>query len=124
MVALRTAVRLADGRAESPHETLTRLVLQPHLPGLVPQHRLRDDGGRVLARFDLGDPTLRLAVEADGRAGHEGPAMAARDRRRDRACDARGWRTERVVWFETRCRQEALVRRVLQAAREQQRRHS
>jgi hypothetical protein len=99
---LRTAVTLSDGRAESPHETLTRLVLLPHLPGLEPQQRLHASSGRVLARFDLADRRLRLAVEADGVAGHAGTQMAAKDQRRDRMSDARGWRTERCTWFETR----------------------
>lgn len=124
VVGLREAMALADGRAESPNETLVRLILKPHLPGLVPQHRLRDDGGRVLARFDLGDPRLRLAVEADGTAAHAGPRMAARDQRRDRVSDTWGWRTERCTWFQARCRQSALVRRMLEAARDQARRHS
>jgi hypothetical protein len=120
---LRTAVCLSDGRAESPHETLTRLVLLPHLPGLVPQQRLRAGSGRILARFDLADRRLRLAVEADGQAGHAGGQMAAKDQRRDRMSDARGWRTERCTWFETRRDQDALVRRMLEAARAQAQRH-
>lgn len=120
---LRRAAALADGRAESPNETLARLVLKPHLPGLVPQQRLRDAAGRILARFDLGDRRLRLAVEADGKAGHAGPRMAARDQRRDRVSEAHGWRTERCTWFEVRCQQDALVRRALRAARDQERRH-
>lgn len=123
VAALRAGVRLADGRSESPHETLVRLVLLPHLPGLTPQHRLRSASGRILARFDLGDPRLRLAVEADGKAGHSGVRMAARDQRRDRTSDRLGWRTERCVWFETRCRQDVLVGRMLEAARDQARRH-
>lgn len=121
---LRTAVSLSDGRAESPLETLARLVLLPHLPGLVPQLRLRAGSGRILARFDLADRRLRLAVEADGQAGHAGRPMAAKDQRRDRMSDARGWRTERCTWFETRSGQEALVRRVLEAARAQALRHN
>ena len=123
VVALREAVLLADGRAESPNETLVRLVLKPHLPGLVPQHKLRDDTGRILARFDLGDERLRLAVEADGRAAHAGDRSAARDQRRDRSSDRHGWRTERCTWFEARCRQQQLVRRMLETARDQARRH-
>jgi hypothetical protein len=122
-VALRAAVRLADARAESPAETLARLLLLPVLPGLVPQKRLYDAGGRILARFDLGDDMLRLAVEADGVAGHAGWQMAAKDQRRDRVTDGFGWRTERCVWFELRCQQAALVRRVLAAADDQARRH-
>ena len=121
--ALRAAVLRADARAESPHETLTRLVLLPHLPDLVPQHRLRGDRGEVLARFDLADPRRRLAVEADGRAFHAGQQMAAQDQRRDRTSDRYGWRTERCTWFDVRCRPEALVRRVVEAARAQERRH-
>jgi hypothetical protein len=120
---LRHAVAVADGRAESPNETLARLLLLPHLPGLVSQHRLYDEVGRILARFDLGDPGLRLAVEADGKADHAGPVMAARDQRRDRASDARGWRTERCTWFEVRWHQQSLVRRAFDAARAQKRRH-
>jgi hypothetical protein len=121
VVALRRAVGLADGRAESPAETLARLLLLPVVPGLVPQTRLLGERGRVLARFDLGDPHLRLAVEADGRAAHAG--MAARDHRRDRVSDRRGWRTERCVWFELRRQQVELRRRIVQAAAEQAGRH-
>lgn len=121
---LRTAIALADGRAESPHETLVRLLLKPHLPGLEPQQRLVDESGVVLARFDLGDRRIRLAVEADGKAGHAGTRMAAKDARRDRVSDGRGWRTERCTWFEARCRQQALVARVVAAARVQERRHA
>ena len=123
VVALRAAVALADGRAESPLETLGRLVVAPYLPELVPQHRLLDEQGRVLARFDLANVLLRLALEGDGRAGHVGHRSAARDQRRDRQSDRLGWRTERYTWFEVRCAPDALVRRVLQAGREQAHRH-
>lgn len=88
--ALAAAVRVADGRAEAPTETLARLLLLPVLPGLEPQVQLLDRGARVVARFDLGDRAVRFAVEADGKRGHAGTAMVARDRRRDRASRARG----------------------------------
>ena len=113
-VALRRAVADADGRAESPAETLARLVLLPVVPGLVPQVRLRDRSGRVVARFDLGDPVLRLAVEVDGRQGHAG--MAARDHQRDRVASALGWTTERCTWSEVRHQPVALQRRVAATA--------
>lgn len=109
--ALAAAVDLADGRAESPAETLARLLLLPELPQLQPQVRLVRHG-RVLARFDLADEGARFAVEADGKRGHAGPAMAAHDRRRDRASASSGWTTERVTWFELRRQQRALVARV------------
>ena len=116
---LRWAVAHADGRAESPAETLARLALVPSLPGLVPQHRLRDERGRIVARFDLADEALRLAVEADGKAAHAGAEMAAKDRLRDRQAARYGWRTERVTWWELRRDREAVVRRVAAAAAEQ-----
>jgi very-short-patch-repair endonuclease len=106
---LAEVLRLADGRAESPGETLTRLLLLPVLPGLEPQVRLRDRG-RIVARFDLADPSLRLAVEHDGRRGHEG--RAADDQRRDAVSSRLGWTTERVTWFDVRRRQAATVARV------------
>lgn len=116
--ALREAAALADARAESPAETLARLLLLPVLPGLEPQVRLLDARARVVARFDLGDRRLRLAVEADGRKGHAGQAMAAKDAQRDLASRRLGWTTERCTWCDLRRRQEATVRRVLAAAQE------
>jgi hypothetical protein len=113
VVAFRAAVALADGRAEAPSETLARLLLQPVLPRLQPQVRLRTPSGSVVARFDLADELARFAVDVDGRRGHAGPQMVARDRRRDRRTEAQGWHTERAIWYELRRQQPELVRRVL-----------
>ena len=109
------ALDLSDGRAESPAETLARLLLLPVLPDLVPQVRVfvRD---RLVAVLDLADEDLLLAVEVDGKRGHAGEEMAAKDRRRDTTTADQGWWTERVTWYELRCRQEDVVRRVMQAA--------
>jgi hypothetical protein len=110
-VALRTALALADAKAESPHESLTRLVLKPVLPGLDSQVRVFDRRGFIIARLDLGDEELRLGVESDGAAYHRG--RAAEDRRRDFRT---GWTIERCSWFETRREAEQLRRRVLATA--------
>ena len=110
-VAFRAAVALTDPLAESPHETLTRLLLKPHLPGLRSQMRVLAPGGWVQARLDLGDPALRLGVESDGSAYHRG--RAAQDRRRDART---GWTIERCSWWETRREGELLRRRVLATA--------
>ena len=110
------AVALADERAESPAETIGRLLLLPVLPGLRPQVLLLDAGARQVARFDLGDEELRLAFETDGKAGHQGSAMAAKDHARDRRTSALGWHTERATWFELRRRPDEVVRRVVAAA--------
>jgi hypothetical protein len=103
----RHALALADGRAESSGESLTRLLLLPALPRLQPQVRVVDERGRVVARLDLGDEESLFAVEFDGRSTHAGEAMVARDRRRARATGRHGWWTERVTWFDVRCRAEA-----------------
>jgi hypothetical protein len=116
--AVRRGVALADGRAESPNETLARLLLQPVLPGLVPQVKLFDRAMREIARFDLGDEQLRLGVEADGQRGHAGERMVAKDQRRDRRTAALGWTTERCTWFELRREQAATRARVLARASE------
>ena len=121
VVHLRAAVARADRRTESPAETLARLALLPTMPGFVPQHRLLGPGGRVLARFDLADEELRLAVEADGKAGHAGPQMVAKDRLRGRVSEMHGWRTERVTWWELRCRRAAFVSRIAEVAQERRR---
>lgn len=111
--ALRAALRDADLRAEAPTETLARLLLRPVLPGLVPQVLLRDGIGRPVARFDLGDVVVRLAVEADGKLRHAGPVMVAKDRRRDRTAERLGWVTERVTWWELRREPELVVARIV-----------
>jgi very-short-patch-repair endonuclease len=108
--AFRRAVQLADGRAESPLETLTRLILLPVLPSLRPQVEVRDRWGRVIARLDLADEDLRLGIESDG-GSHRG--RAADDRRRDAKT---GYTIERCTWFDVRRRSDELQRRVLATA--------
>jgi hypothetical protein len=119
---LREVVALADGRAEAPSETLMRLLLLPALPGLVPQVELFDQRIELVARFDLGDEAVRLGVEADGKRGHSGAVMVARDRRRDRRSAALGWQTERLTWFDIRRRQAESLGRVLTLDAAQRRR--
>jgi hypothetical protein len=108
---LARAVTAADGRAESPLESLGRLLLLPVIPGLVPQVRLLSSRGQVLARFDLADEVRQLAFEGDGKRGHSGAQMVAKDRRRDRVSEALGWRTERMTWWDVRRGQRELVGR-------------
>ncbi|MBW3638623.1 MAG: hypothetical protein KY451_02020 [Actinobacteria bacterium] len=107
---------MADRLAGGPSETLTRLLLTPVLPDLEPQVQLFDDRSRLVARFDLGDRTRRLAVESDGKAAHSGAAMVAKDRRRDDRTELYGWWTERVTWFDVRRLREQTVARVLRRA--------
>lgn len=119
---LRQAVALADGRAEAPSETLARLLLLPVLPGLEPQVQVFDHAMREVARFDLADRELKLAIEADGGRGHAGAQMVAKDKRRDRKTGRFGWMTERCTWWELRREQEALRARVVATAERLRRR--
>jgi very-short-patch-repair endonuclease len=86
----RRAVALADGRAESPPESVLRLLLRSAGLAPVPQYVVRDADGRFLARVDLAFPEQRVAVEYDG-AWHGKPGQLARDRRRLNALVAAGW---------------------------------
>lgn len=114
--ALRQALEAADGRAESPLESLGRLVVLPVVPTLVPQLPVFDQQGRVVARLDLGDRDARLAVEFDGRSVHSAPSAVAADRRREERLRARGWIVVRATWWDVRCRPEELRRRLLRVA--------
>lgn len=88
--AARTAVALADGRAESPPETRTRLVLARAGLHPTPQYVVRDAQHRFLARVDLAFVAQRLAVEYDGR-WHGDPVQLPRDRQRLTRLGAAGW---------------------------------
>lgn len=109
---LAVAVAVADAQAESPAESLARLLVRPVLPGLLPQVRIWDRD-RLLARVDFGDEEIKLALEVDGRAGHAGEHMVAKDRARDRRLEGLGWWTERCTWYELRCQREELVARLV-----------
>ena len=87
----RRAAALADGRAESPPETVVRVLLRAAGLVPVPQFVVRDAAGRFVARVDLAFPSQRVAVEYDG-AWHGRPGQLARDRRRLNALVAVGWR--------------------------------
>jgi very-short-patch-repair endonuclease len=54
-------------------------------------------------------PERRLIVELDGRAVHDTPAAFERDRARDRALSAGGWRTVRVTWRQLELDPDALT---------------
>ena len=115
--AARRAVELADGRAESPQESRTRVVLALAGLHLVPQHDVRDDAGRWLARVDLALPELQIAVEYDG-AWHDERGQFARDRRRLNRLTEAGWLVLHLTAADLRRPDEVVARvRALVAAR-------
>ncbi|UMG91645.1 hypothetical protein [Nocardioides sp. TF02-7] len=90
VTVLRVVVVIADGRAESPPESVLRLRwIQVHLPTPVPQIEVWD-GPDFLARLDLGNEELRFAAEYDGVEWHSSPEQLDHDRRRRRIVEERG----------------------------------
>jgi very-short-patch-repair endonuclease len=84
---VRLAAQLADPRAESLPESVTRVHLVRAGFDVVPQYRVTVES-RVVARVDLALPDLKIAIEYDGR-WHE--AQRALDNDRVAALRAAGW---------------------------------
>ncbi|MGZ6748594.1 MAG: type IV toxin-antitoxin system AbiEi family antitoxin domain-containing protein [Nocardioides sp.] len=93
VTTLRATGPLADGRSESPGESVLRL--RCHEAGLhvTPQVEVHRDG-RLVARLDLADEELGLAFEYDGVEWHSSPAQLHRDRRRRSSLARDGWVVE------------------------------
>jgi predicted transcriptional regulator of viral defense system len=102
------AVRLADGRAESPLESVSRLVIAwLKLPPPEPQKWIRDPSGHKLGRLDFYWDELGVGGEADGRAKYTDNDVLTAEKDRQEAIEdlnmpiARwGWRhitTQRYV---------------------------
>lgn len=89
VVAAREALALADPRAESPPESIVRVVLV--LAGIraEPQYVVRR-GGRVVARVDLAVPERRLVIEYNG-FWHRKGRQPRKDRERHDALRKAGW---------------------------------
>lgn len=90
VVRARQAVRLLDGRAESPGESLTRVALM--LCGIPrPEVNLNIvEGGRWLARVDMAWPEHRVIVEYDGRV-HLPEDQRRKDALRRNLLQQAGW---------------------------------
>jgi len=93
----RRVAAAADGRAESPLESVLRSILiEAGIDGFVPQVVVRD--GVFSARIDLGHPGLLIALEADGFEYHSTRTALTRDCRRHVNLTLRGWRLLRFSW--------------------------
>jgi hypothetical protein len=91
VTTLRAMGPLADGRSESPGESVLRLrCLENGLGQMVPQVEVWREG-ILIARLDLGDQWLMLAVEYDGVEWHSSPAQRAHDRARRIEASEEGW---------------------------------
>jgi hypothetical protein len=81
--ALRRALRLADGRAESPWESLLRMFHVLSGIPVEPQHDVRDERGAFVARGDLWLEGTRTLHEYDG-AVHRDARAHRQDLMRER----------------------------------------
>ena len=101
---LRRALALADGRSESPWESVLRLLHVSCGVPVVPQHEVYDDGVLV-ARGDLWIRGSRMLHEYDSGSHLERQRQRA-DLRRGRRLANIGWAADRTIcdpsWV-TRC---------------------
>jgi very-short-patch-repair endonuclease len=110
----RRVAAAADGRSESPLESVVRAILiEAGIQGFEPQVVVRD--GVFSARVDLGHRELLLALEADSFAFHGSRAALARDCRRHTNLTIRGWRVLRFSWEDVMFHPEWVVEAVRQA---------
>ncbi|PMR58728.1 hypothetical protein C1A38_23295 [Verrucosispora sp. ts21] len=101
-VAARTWLAEADGRAQSPLETRSRLrCVDGGVPPETLQLEVRDKDGYLLGTGDLGWRTARLIAEADGRDPHRTPQALYEDRLRQNRLVNAGWRILRFTWADT-----------------------
>ena len=99
--AAREALDSVRVGADSPPETRLRLAL---VAGGLPEPELQaalEPGDPFSPVADLAYRHVRLALQYDG-AGHRTREQQARDARRDRYGQARGWTTLRVTWADGR----------------------
>ena len=80
---LRRAMTLADARSESPWESILRLVHVLSGIAVIPQHRVLNAAGMVVARGDLGIAGTNRLAEYDG-ADHRDREQHRRDLRREK----------------------------------------
>lgn len=95
---LRQTVALVDGGAESPYESLTRLLLIQHgFPRPGTQIPVYDDSGRLFARIDLGWPQYRVGVDFEGKHHWTDPRQRDWDVERYAKLPELGWLDTRVT---------------------------
>ena len=92
IVQLRELVPLADPRAESAGESVSRLrLIDAGLPVPQLQWEIRTPFGIVRFRLDMAYPDIKLAIEYDGWEFHSSEEARARDRHRRQTLRQEGW---------------------------------
>ncbi|MFT4083421.1 MAG: hypothetical protein QM638_12620 [Nocardioides sp.] len=115
---LRVVGPMADGRAESPPESILRILCRDCRVPVVPQLEVFDRG-RFVARLDLGNEELRFALEYDGLEWHSAPEALERDRNQRQDLAEQDWLleifTKEDLFVRTSC-PELKIRRLYEAA--------
>jgi hypothetical protein len=108
--------RLPDSWFE---ELLALCLNDPEIPPIELQYPIRDDHGRVVAKADIGIPSVRLGLEAHSRQFHFGPDAEPLDEQRDMAAAACGWDLQYLGWYATKRPAEvvAIVKQIVAARR-------
>jgi hypothetical protein len=94
----RLTLDLVDGGAESPYESLTRLLLvQAGFPRPQTQIRVLDEYGVVLARIDMGWPEYLVGVDFEGAHHWTNPKSRTWDVERYQLLPELGWTDIRLT---------------------------
>jgi very-short-patch-repair endonuclease len=110
---LRRLLRHLGDQAHAESERkLHRLLRSAGLTGWVPQFPFVA-GGRRFA-IDVAFPELRLAIEIDGYAYHSSDDRFQRDRTKQNALIAAGWRVLRFTWADLDERPSYVIGQILQ----------
>jgi len=95
----KVSLSRADGRAESPGESRTRIAIaDAGLPRPVPQHPIYDNQGILVAIVDFAWPQYRHIVEFDGLLKYSHSSDLAKEKAREDAIRAAGWGVTRIIW--------------------------
>ncbi|UMB72331.1 hypothetical protein [Mycobacterium paraterrae] len=112
IVAVRELLAYADGRAESPMESESRLVMIDHgLPLPVLQHEIRGRSGERW-RVDFAWPDVRVAAEYESVAWHAGRDEMLRDKVRSAQIQELGWTLIPIVVYDVRHNPGRLAERI------------
>jgi very-short-patch-repair endonuclease len=107
-----------DGGAESPQETLGRLILiDAGLPAPKTQFRVFDDYGQFVARLDMAYDDVLVGIEYDGPQHWTDPAVRQRDIDKQFRLNELGWLVIRASRDLLRYRRATYVARVEDALR-------
>jgi very-short-patch-repair endonuclease len=108
----RLSRHLGDQADAESERKLHRLLRSAGLTGWVPQLPFVA-GGRRFA-IDVAFPELRLAIEIDGYAYHSSDDRFQRDRTKQNALIAAGWRVLRFTWADLDERPRYVIAQILQ----------